>query len=141
MYDIQLFNGTQKKGDLIIFFSKYSTLPLRVVPPVKIMPGPCFHEHGIACGTTCDKVPMAKMITMKDLIIITHSYRFFLMKNGMQLQLPLKLPLCKQCKQNKSRHFSVNIKLRKCTDIRAPIKRRQYFHGLFTYKGTTVCSI
>ena len=41
------------------------------------MPRPLFHERGIACGTTCDKVPMAKMITMNDLIIISHSYFIF----------------------------------------------------------------
>ena len=51
--------------------------PHQVAPPVKIMPRPFFHERGIACGTTCDKVPMAKMITVKDLIIISHSYCFF----------------------------------------------------------------
>ena len=51
--------------------------PHPVAPPVKIMPRPFFHERGIACGTTCSKVPMAKMITVKDLIIISHSYCFF----------------------------------------------------------------
>ena len=34
------------------------------------MPRPFFHERGIACGTICDKVPMAKMITVNVLIII-----------------------------------------------------------------------
>ena len=78
MYDT--INGTQKMRDFIIF-CKYSTLPHQVGPPVKIMPHPYFLEHGIACGTTCAKVPMAKMDTVKDLIIISHSY-CFLMQNG-----------------------------------------------------------
>ena len=46
------------------------------MPPVKIGPRPFFYERGIACGTTCDKVPKAKMDTLKDLIIISHSYSF-----------------------------------------------------------------
>ena len=50
---------------------------------MKIMPRPFFHERGIACGTTCDKVPMAKMITVNDIIKISHSYTLFFMKNGM----------------------------------------------------------
>ena len=69
--------GLKKRAILSFFFSKYSTLPHQVAPPVKIMPRPFFHERGIACGTTCDKVPMAKMNTVKDVIIISHSYRFF----------------------------------------------------------------
>ena len=47
------------------------------MPPVKIMPCPFFHERGIACGTTCDKVPVAKMITVNDIIKISHSNKFF----------------------------------------------------------------
>ena len=54
-----------------------------MAPPVKIMPRPFFHERGIACGTTCDKVPMAEMITVNDIIKISHSYKFVFMKNGM----------------------------------------------------------
>ena len=50
------------------------------------MPRPFFHERGIACGTTWDKVPMAKMDTVKDLIIINHLYKFFLMKNRLQAE-------------------------------------------------------
>ena len=67
--------------------------PNQVVAPVKIMPSQLVYECGIACGTTCDKVPMANMITMKDLIIISHSY-YFCMKNGMHLQLTLKALNC-----------------------------------------------
>ena len=73
----QLFNGTQRKCDFIIFLVNIQLCPYQVAPPVKIMPCPFFHELGIALGITCDKVPMAKMITVKDLIIISHSYRFF----------------------------------------------------------------
>ena len=58
---------------------------------MKIMPRPFFYERGIACGTTCDKVLMAKMITVKELI--SHSYCIFLIKNGMQVKLPLKIPV------------------------------------------------
>ena len=54
------------------------------------MPRPLFHERGIACGTTCDKVPKAKMDTLKDLIIISHSYCFIFNENGMQVKLLLK---------------------------------------------------
>ena len=68
----------------------FQLCPHQVAPPVKIMPRPFFHERGIACGTTCDKVPKSKMITKKDLIIISHSYRFFLMKHGTQMKLHLK---------------------------------------------------
>ena len=49
------------------------------------MPRPFFHECGIACGTTYDKVPMAKMDTVKVIIKISHSYNFFL-KNGTQAE-------------------------------------------------------
>ena len=73
---------------LSFFLVNFQLCPHSVAPPVKIMPRPFFHERGIACGTTCDKVPMAKMITMKALIIISHPYRFFLMKNGMQPETP-----------------------------------------------------
>ena len=52
-------------------------MPHPVEPPVKIMPRPFAHECGIACGISCGKVPMAKMITVKDLIIISHSNSFF----------------------------------------------------------------
>ena len=80
-----------KKGWSYHFLVNIWLCPHQVVPPVKIMPCPFFHELCMACGTTCDKVPMAKMITVKDLIIISHLYHFFLMKNGMHLQLPLKM--------------------------------------------------
>ena len=66
-----------KKSDFIIFFSKYSTLPQSGSATCESYAMPIFSECGIACGTTCGKGPMAKMDTMKDLIIISHSYRFF----------------------------------------------------------------
>ena len=74
--------------DLIIFLY-IRVCPHQVAPTVKIMPRPFFHAGGIACRTTCGKVPMAKMETVKDLIIISHSYCFFLMKNGMHVKLTL----------------------------------------------------
>ena len=80
--------GLKRKCDFIIFLVNFQLCPHPVAPPVKIMPHPFFHERGIACGTTCDKVAMAKMITVKDPIIISHSYSFFLMKNGMQPETP-----------------------------------------------------
>ena len=62
---------------ILSFFLVNSQLcPHQVAPPVNIMPRPFFHERGIARGTTCDKVPKAKMDTLKDLIIISHSYCF-----------------------------------------------------------------
>ena len=61
---------------ILSFFSKYSTLPPSGSASCEIMPRPFFHERDIACGTTCDKVPKAKMDTLKDLIIISHSYCF-----------------------------------------------------------------
>ena len=67
--------GLKKKGDLIIFLVNIRLCPHQLAPPVTIMPRPFFHELGITCGTTCDKVLMAKMITVIDLIIISHSYR------------------------------------------------------------------
>ena len=43
-------------------------------------------------GTTCDKVPMAKMDTVKVIIKISHSYKCFFMKNGTQAETqPLRL--------------------------------------------------
>ena len=50
------------------------------------MPRPFFHERGIACGTTCDKLPMAKMDTVKVIIKISHLYKFFFLKNGTQAE-------------------------------------------------------
>ena len=47
---------------------------------MQIMPRPFFHERGIARGTTYDKVPMAKMDTVKVIIKISHSYKFFFEK-------------------------------------------------------------
>ena len=64
------------------FFFKYSTLPPSGSATCENYTTPIFHERGIACGTTCNKVPLAKMITVKDLIIISHSYRFFFIQNG-----------------------------------------------------------
>ena len=69
--------GLKRKCDFIIFFSKYSTLPPSGGATCENTTRPFFHECSIACGTTCDKVPVAKMITVKDLIIISHSYSFF----------------------------------------------------------------
>ena len=63
---------------LPFFFVNIQLCPHQVAPPVKIMPRPFFHECGIACGTTCDKVPMAKMYTVKDIIIIGSPNKFFL---------------------------------------------------------------
>ena len=71
---------------LPFFFVNIQLCPHQVAPPVQIMPRPFFHERGIACGTTCGKVPKAKMITKKDLIIISHSYKFLFMKNRMQAE-------------------------------------------------------
>ena len=82
--------GLKKACSYHFFLVNIRLCPHQVAPPVKIMPRPFFHERGIASGTTSGKVPMAKMITVKDLIIISHSYCFFLMKNGMQVKLPLK---------------------------------------------------
>ena len=70
--------GLKENVIFIIFSVNIRLCPHQVAPPVKIMPRPFFHERGIACGTTCGKVPMAKMITVKDLSIISHSYCFFL---------------------------------------------------------------
>ena len=69
--------GLKKSVILSIFLVNIRLCPHQVVPPVKIMPRPFFHERGIVCGTTYGKVPMVKMITVKDLIIISHSYCFF----------------------------------------------------------------
>ena len=52
------------------------------------MPRPFFHERGIALGTTSEKVPMAKIDTVKVIIKISHSYKLFFMKNGMKCQTP-----------------------------------------------------
>ena len=71
---------------LSFFLVNIQLCPHQVAPPVQIMPRPFFHERGIARGTTCDKVPKAKMDTVKDLIIISHSYNFFFMKNRMQAE-------------------------------------------------------
>ena len=80
--------GLKKSVILSLFLVNIQLCPHPVAPPVKIMPRPFFHERGIACGITCDKVPMAKMITVKDLIIISYSYCVFLMKNGTQPETP-----------------------------------------------------
>ena len=65
--------GLKRKRDFLIILLNIQLCPHQVVPPVQIMPRPFFHERGIACSTTCGKVPMAKRITVKDLIIISHS--------------------------------------------------------------------
>ena len=82
--------GLEKSVILSFFLVNIRFCPHQVAPPVKIMLRPFFHERGIACGTTCEKMPKAKMDTLKNLIIISHPYCFFLMKNGIQLKLPLK---------------------------------------------------
>ena len=91
MYHIKWFNGTVSNRDFIIFLVNIQLCPHQVAPPVQIMPRPFFHERGIACGTTCDKVPMAKMDTVKDLSIISHSCKFFLWKIECKLKPTLKL--------------------------------------------------
>ena len=63
---------------LSFFLVNIQLCPHQVAPPVQIMPRPFFHERGLACGTTYDKVPMAKMDAIRDLIIISHSYTFSL---------------------------------------------------------------
>ena len=63
---------------LSFFLVNFQLCPHQVAPPVKIMPRPFFHERGITCGTTCDKVPMAKMDAVKVIIKISHSYKFFI---------------------------------------------------------------
>ena len=75
----------------VILFSKYSTLPPSGSANCVNYATPIFYERGIACCTTCDKVPMAKMITVNDLIIISHSYCFFLIQNGDMVNSPLSL--------------------------------------------------
>ena len=65
--------GLKKSVIYSFFLVNIRFCPHQVAPSVKIMLRPFFHERGMACGTTCDKVPMAKMITLKDLIIISHS--------------------------------------------------------------------
>ena len=59
---------------LSFFLVNIQLFPHQVAPPVKIMPRPFFHERGIACGITCGKVPMAKMITVKNLIMISRAF-------------------------------------------------------------------
>ena len=83
--------GLKENVILSFFLVNIQLYPHQVAPPVKIMPRPFFHKLGIAFGIICDKVPMAKMITVKYIILIRHSYHFF-MKNGTHLQLPL--PFC-----------------------------------------------
>ena len=63
---------------LSFFLVNIRLCPHQVAPPVQIMPRPFFHERGIARGTTCEKVPMAKMDTVKVIIEISHWYTFFL---------------------------------------------------------------
>ena len=58
----------------VIFLVNIQHCRHQVAPPVKIMPLPFFHECDIVCGTTCNKLPMAKMITENVLIIFSHSY-------------------------------------------------------------------
>ena len=78
--------GLKQSVILSFYLINIRLCPHQVAPPVTIMPRPFFHECGIACGTTCDKVPMAKMDTLKDKIIISHSYKFVFMKNRMQTE-------------------------------------------------------
>ena len=65
------------KWDFIIFLVNIQLCPHLAVPPVNIILCQFFHECGTACGTTCGKVPMVKMDTVKDLNIISHSYCYF----------------------------------------------------------------
>ena len=59
---------------LYFFLVNFQLCPNQVAPPVNIMPRQFFYELGIALGTTCDNVSMAKMITVKDIGIISHSF-------------------------------------------------------------------
>ena len=74
---------------LSFFLVNIQLCPHQVAPPVKIMPRPFFYERGIACGTTCGKVPKAKMDTLKDLIIISHSYCFIFNEKWNASETPL----------------------------------------------------
>ena len=65
--------GLKENGILSFFLVNIRVCPHQVAPPVKIMPRPFFHESGIALGTTCDKVPMTKMITGER---SNHNYSF-----------------------------------------------------------------
>ena len=73
---------------LSFFLVNIQLCPHPVAPPVKIMARPFFHERGIACGTTCGKVSMAKMATVKDLIIISHSYCFYFLCKMAKCEAP-----------------------------------------------------
>ena len=77
--------GLKKKRDFINILVNIQLYPYQVTPPVKIMPRPFFYERGI----TCDKVPLAKMITVKDVIVISHSYRGFFNSKWRYLQRTL----------------------------------------------------
>ena len=80
---------------LSFFLVNLQLCPHQVVQPVKIMPHQFFHERGITCGTTCDKVPKAKMNTLKDLIIISHlSLTFNFYAKQRYVKPPLKLNTC-----------------------------------------------
>ena len=57
----------------VILYFFVVNCPHQVPPPVTIMTRPFFYESGIALGT-CDKVPMAKMIIVKDISIISHLF-------------------------------------------------------------------
>ena len=59
---------------LYFFVVNIQLCPHQIAPPVTIMTRPFLYESGIALGITCDKVPMAKMITVKDISIISHSF-------------------------------------------------------------------
>ena len=66
--------GLKKSVILSFFLVNIQLCPLQVVPSVKIMTRPFFRERGIALGTTCDNMPMAKMIPVKDISIISLSF-------------------------------------------------------------------
>ena len=80
------------KENVILSFSvvNIQLCPHQVAPPVSIMPRPFVYERGIACGTTCGKVPMAKMDIVKAVNIISHSYFFFIIAKCRCMRLPLK---------------------------------------------------
>ena len=59
---------------LYFFLVTFQLCRHHVAPPVNIMTRPFFYELGIALGTTCVNVPMAKMITVKDIGIISQSF-------------------------------------------------------------------
>ena len=66
-YYLSLISCSVPDVSISFFFVKIKLCCHQVAPPVKIMPRPFLHKRGIPCGTTCDKVRMSKMITVKDM--------------------------------------------------------------------------